>query len=370
MSLTTTQLVKILQLKGIGRKTAHEIYNFTFTFSAANNKELIDIVKSYFESKSTYKILPFTELEMFQAFENGDRIVDESETANVKIISQFDNHFPSSLLSIPDTPILLSFKGDFKKINEKIGVAIIGTREPTIEGFQSGFYFGKHFGRLGFNVVSGLAKGCDTSAHEGCLEAGGYTTGILGHGLQMIYPKENRKLAFEIVESGGVLLSEYLYGTIPRPNFFVERDRLQSGLSSGTIVVQTDIKGGTMHAVNSTLKAGKRLAAIKFKKELISDKIRGNQLLIGSGEAFGLSSTNVDEFVEFLSNTKNWPINEDPFKIYDTKVEPQNQSDVEVSQDRGLIQPQTIFIPSTLPKAKRIKKKKDLPPEIQFPPNE
>jgi DNA processing protein len=117
----------------------------------------------------------------------------------------------------------------------------------------------------------------------------------------MTYPKQNIELAESIFDNGGVLLSEYLYGTGALTNYFVERDRLQSGLSKATIVIQTDEKGGTMHAVNATIKSNKKLAAIKFKgDELLYSKTKGNELLIREGKAFPLSSENLAEFLESL----------------------------------------------------------------------
>lgn len=127
-------------------------------------------------------------------------------------------------------------------MNDLTGVAIIGTRNPTPEGITAGEFLGEYFGSKGFNVVSGLAKGCDTAAHRGCLKGKGFTTAIVAHGLHTVYPKENKGLAVEIIASGGVLMSEYFTGTGSLSNYFIERDRLQAGLSKATIVVQMGLK--------------------------------------------------------------------------------------------------------------------------------
>jgi DNA processing protein len=186
---------------------------------------------------------------------------------------------------------------------ETSGIAIIGTREPSEAGFKAGEYFGEKLGNSGFNIVSGLAIGCDASAHRGALKANGFTTAILAHGMQTIYPKENKRLAEDILNNDGIILTEYIWGTGALPNYFVERDRLQAGLSKGTIVIQTDIQGGTMHAVNATIKSNKPLAAVKYvaNTELNNPKIKGNEMLINEGKAFPLTSKNLDEFVKKIN---------------------------------------------------------------------
>jgi DNA processing protein len=116
----------------------------------------------------------------------------------------------------------------------------------------------------------------------------------------MVYPKENEKLAESIIDSGGVLLSEYFIGEGALADYFVERDRLQAGLSKATIVIQTDIQGSTMYAVNATLNSNKSLAAVQYEPDIYSSEIRGNDMLIKTGKAFPLTSSSVNEFIKCL----------------------------------------------------------------------
>jgi DNA processing protein len=133
----------------------------------------------------------------------------------------------------------------------------------------------------GWCVVSGLAEGCDTEGHEGCLAAGGKTIAALAHGFGRIYPAKNKQLAERILESGGALITEYPPGTPPTRSSFIERDRLQSGLSLGIVVVETDIKGGTMHTVRHARDQGRGIAAISHPPEFVKEaKAQGNQQLI------------------------------------------------------------------------------------------
>ncbi|MCH8275856.1 MAG: DNA-processing protein DprA, partial [Armatimonadetes bacterium] len=138
----------------------------------------------------------------------------------------------------------------------------------------------------GFAIVSGLAHGCDTYGHEGCLEGHGVAVGVLAHGLDRVYPAANRDLAERLLESGGCLVSEYPVGVRPMRAAFAERDRIQSGLSDGVLVIETDVKGGTMHTVRFSRDQGRPLACIDHpEKWLGEEKTMGNQKLIKDGWA-------------------------------------------------------------------------------------
>jgi len=301
MGLKAEHIVKILQLRSLGRKTAFKICEVSKDEFIDNDRDLEEIILGYNANKQGYKLPDYSKNDFIDAFKKGNDLVEKSYGANIKILSFFDNDFPKQLKEIQDCPIILNFKGDYKQLNSLHGIAIIGTREPTPEGVLSGEHFGKYFGEEGFNIISGLALGCDSAAHRGCLKGKGYTTAILAHGLHTIYPKENKKLAEDILSNGGVLLSEYIIGTGALPNYFVERDRLQAGLSNATIVIQTGVKGGTMHAVNATLNSGKFLAVVKYKQDITSDKVKGNEMLIREKKAFPLTSENKKDFLNKLS---------------------------------------------------------------------
>ena len=265
MAIKTPQIVKILQLQGLGRKTAIKFCELSQNEIFDNDNDLQEFLLECID-KNRLSRLPFYTSDDFQrAFDKADEILNKSERGGIEILSRYDEDFPQALITIKDAPLILNFKGNYKALNELVGVAIIGTRNPTPEGIKSGEFFGNYYGKLGLNVVSGLAKGCDASGHRGCLQGGGFTTAIVAHGLHTIYPAENKELAERIVSSGGVLLSEYFIGTSALANYFVERDRLQAGLSQATIVIQTGVKGGTMHAVNATIESKKFLGAVKYK---------------------------------------------------------------------------------------------------------
>jgi DNA processing protein len=218
------------------------------------------------------------------------RVIEKAESQGVQILSSHDSRFPFQVRSIPDPPVVLYVKGEVSAPAHR-ALAVVGTRNPTSFGATAAQRLGSNLGAKGFVVVSGLALGCDTAAHEGCLQSRGITVAVLAHGVDSIYPAKNRKLANSIVDGGGALVSEYAPGTRPRPSYFVERDRLQSALSLGVIVVETDVEGGTMHTAGFALKQQRRLACLVHPpKFAATEKARGNQKLIKESGAFPLEN--------------------------------------------------------------------------------
>ena len=142
-----------------------------------------------------------------------------------------------------------------------------------------------------------------TYAHEGCLEAQGIGVAVLAHGLDMVYPAANRGLAERLLDRGGCLASEYPVGTTPVRSAFAERDRIQSGLSDGVLVIETDVRGGTMHTVRFARDQGRALACIEHPQRYRSeDETRGNRKLIEEGSARPIPDG--DSLTDFLNGLK------------------------------------------------------------------
>jgi DNA processing protein len=301
MKTETIYPLSLLMIKGLGRKTAFSVLK-SFSMPKVNNEN--DFIDHILEIKGKGEIKEFPEFDrsvIISSIEKAKSIIDQSEKEKIKVISYWDSEYPEQLKRTDDPPLILNYKGDIGITRSHIGIAVIGTREPSEAGFLAGEFYGEYLSKLNYNIVSGLAKGCDTSGHKGALKGNGRTTAILAHGLQMIHPEENKGLASQILESGGLILSEYMYGTETSRKFFIHRNRLQSGLSAGTIVVQTDIKGGTMHAVKETIKSSKPLAAVTYiEEDPMFDKIQGNQMLIEKESAFPLNPNNISEFLSLI----------------------------------------------------------------------
>ena len=305
ISKETELIVRLLQLPGFGSRSSEIVASCMVKNKAFDEADIYTYIMNCINNKLIRVKKELSRLDIQYAVDKSNKIIGESLKNNVFIISKFDEDYPFMLRNLignrgEDTsPLILNYKGNLSSIKDRQSIAIIGTRHPTKEGEEAGMYYAKYFAEKGFNIVSGLALGCDTIAHKGALSVNGTTTAILAHGLQMISPKRNEFIAKEILEKGGLLLSEYLFGVPAYNTSFVERDRLQAGLAIATIVIQTGIKGGTMHAVRTTINNNKILAVVNYKEQSVkcNENVAGNELLISRG-SFSLRKAEV--LFEFL----------------------------------------------------------------------
>ena len=305
ISKETELIVRLLQLPGFGSRSSEIVANCMVKNKAFDEADIYTYIMNCINNKLIRVKKELSRLDIQYAVDKSNKIIGGSLKNNVFIISKFDEDYPFMLRNLignrgEDTsPLILNYEGNLSSIKDRQSIAIIGTRHPTKEGEEAGMYYAKYFAEKGFNIVSGLALGCDTIAHKGALSVNGTTTAILAHGLQMISPKRNEFIAKEILEKGGLLLSEYLFGVPAYNTSFVERDRLQAGLAIATIVIQTGIKGGTMHAVRTTINNNKILAVVNYKEQSVkcNENVAGNELLISRG-SFSLRKAEV--LFEFL----------------------------------------------------------------------
>lgn len=287
----------LLGLPKVGRKTVKKIIDSKKANSPISNLdeyvELVGHVSANIASNLSYK-------DIEESLRRVDNILTRSDNEFIKPICFDDQEYPELLRHLgPDAPVVLFVKGDVDILHEEKKVAVIGTRKNSTYGWKAGTHITKQFVENGYVIVSGLAIGCDTIAHKACLESGGKTIAVMAGGLDSIYPKENRGLAEEIVDNG-CLISEYPIGTRSLANYFVERDRIQSGLSKGVVVIETDVKGGTMHTVKFGMDQGRPVACIKYRNDIVSQSNAGNRMLISRGSAFSLESDNIESYLEKL----------------------------------------------------------------------
>jgi DNA processing protein len=167
---------------------------------------------------------------------------------------------PALLADLPDAPERLFVRGEPETLRLPC-LAIVGSRNPTQGGRDNAYRFARHLARTGFCIVSGLAEGIDAAAHEGALDAGGCTIAVLGHGPEQVYPASNRKLAERIAESGAIV-TEYPPGTPPRRFHFPARNRIISGLSLGTLVVEAARRSGSLITARLAGDQGREVFAI------------------------------------------------------------------------------------------------------------
>lgn len=189
-------------------------------------------------------------------------------------------HFPKSLLDVPDHPALIYVQGQIKPQDQR-AIAIVGTRHASIYGSEMAAQISYDLASQGFTVISGLARGVDTAAHQGALK-GGRTLAVIGSGLADIYPEENRPLARAIAEKGA-LISEFQMATPPDRQNFPQRNRIVSGMSLATLLIEAPIRSGAMITMDKAYAQKRPLFALPGRAD--NENFRGNHELIKSGKA-------------------------------------------------------------------------------------
>ncbi len=198
--------------------------------------------------------------------------------ACIKIVTFLSPEYPKALLGIPDHPPYLSLKGALN--GEDSAIAIVGSRRASSYGLNTAEKFAHELSAHHVTIVSGMARGIDTAAHRGALKAGGRTIGVLGCGIDMIYPAENRLLFTEIAERGA-LISEFPMGTEPRPENFPRRNRIISGISRGVLVVEAAENSGSLITAQYALDQGREVFAVPGN--ISHSNSRGTNRLIKQG---------------------------------------------------------------------------------------
>ncbi len=164
--------------------------------------------------------------------------------AGGSVIAFEDEEYPERLREIYDPPAVLWLRGSVELLS-RAGIAVVGTRQPSPYGAGMAELLSRDLANRRLTIFSGMARGVDTAAHKGAIDAGGKTVAVWGTGIDVVYPKENKKLAESIVASGGTIVSEYPLGTFPAPQNFPVRNRILSGMSIGVLVIEAGEYSGT-----------------------------------------------------------------------------------------------------------------------------
>lgn len=199
---------------------------------------------------------------------------------NIQIIGFDDIRYPIKLKFIDNRPKVLFVKGDISNINKE-SVAIVGSRNASNYGIKNAKYFSEGLSKKGLVIISGLAKGIDSIAHKSVLASGGITYAILAHGLDSVYPKVNLDLFKDIIKNGGAVISEYVIGVKPQPKYFVQRNRIISGLSNAVIVVEAKERSGALITAEYAIEQGREVWAIPGN--IFNDNAKGTNNLIKDG---------------------------------------------------------------------------------------
>ena len=227
-------------------------------------------------------------------FREFDEIFSRAERSEIKLVCISDKDYPENLKRIFDTPVLLYYKGKLSE-TDKYSLSIVGTRNPTEYGKYNCEKFTDELSGLNIPIVSGFARGIDTIVHKTCIKNKRLNYAVFGCGADVIYPYENKRLYSEVIECGAVI-SEFPLGAKPDKVNFPRRNRIISGISVGTIVVESGIKGGALLTAEIAVDQDREVFA--FPGNISSKQSEGTNELIKRGQAKLI--TNIDDILNEL----------------------------------------------------------------------
>ncbi|MBM3162097.1 MAG: DNA-protecting protein DprA [Chlorobi bacterium] len=220
--------------------------------------------------------------------------MEQAEQVGARLVTIFDPLYPDLLRQIYDPPPCLFVRGTFSR-PEPPSLAVVGTRKATLYGKKAASGFSEALALRGFEIVSGLAYGIDQAAHEAALRAGGRTIAVLASGIDNIYTDPRGKLWPKIIEQGAIVSEEW-FGTEPLPGKFPKRNRIISGMTLGTLIVESDLQGGSLITASFALEQNREVFAVPGN--IYSASSRGTNRLIQSGQAKAVTGT--DDIIEEL----------------------------------------------------------------------
>jgi DNA processing protein len=197
-----------------------------------------------------------------EAHEKAEREIEEVRKLGGDILILDDGVYPSLLREIYDPPIVLYVTGEWSECLDQPCIAIVGSRRCSTYGQNSALMLARELAQRGVTIISGLARGIDAMAHRGALEAGGRTVAVMGTGLDEIYPRDHRKLAQQILDGGGALVSQFPLGTPPVSENFPYRNRVISGLSLGVLVVEAAENSGSLITARLAMEQNREVFAV------------------------------------------------------------------------------------------------------------
>lgn len=274
-------LLLLLSVDGIG---PGKIRNLLARFKKVNkiiSASYSDLIKADGISKELASRIQKANSHRSEIENNLEKDLLRLEKINGKIVTVWDEEFPTILKKIYDPPLILYVKGHFDE-KDNYSIAIVGTRQPTGYGKIQAEKITEELVSQNITIVSGMARGVDSISHRTALKNNGRTIAVIGSGLDVIYPPENKKLFDEISEQG-LILSEFNLGTKPDAPNFPKRNRIIAGLTLGTVIIETGITGGAMQTARLALDQNREVFAIPGN--LGVRQAEGNNLLIQRGEA-------------------------------------------------------------------------------------
>lgn len=288
LSKQTTDLIHVNLIQGIGQKTVlflMEIFGSAEKILNATPQELEKI-----DGLSPKARNSLTQKNLGCPLEHELALIDEF---GCHVITYYDDGYPSLLKQIDTPPLLLYVRGELKP-EDAVSIALVGSRQAKDYGRRVSYQLSYQLAKLGLTITSGFAKGIDTCAHRGALDANGRTIAVMGNGLSIVYPAGNSNLVERIIESGA-LISEFPMGMKPRAENFPIRNRIISGLTFGTVVVEASNRSGALITARLASEQGREVFAVPG--QIFSELSTGTHKLIDAGAK--LINT-VDDLLEAL----------------------------------------------------------------------
>ncbi|PWA13589.1 DNA-protecting protein DprA [Pueribacillus theae] len=284
------RLLHIYSCRGMGLKTIDKMFAHDPTFKEVYNMSKNDL-KFYYQMNEKQADVFHQDL---------NKSIDElfrTEHGSFQFITRLDKEYPHQLRHIFDPPWILFYKGDLSLLHKEKSLAVVGTRYPTKQALPIMKQILYPLIRNDWCIVSGLAYGIDALSHQLALNENGSTIAVLGSGLQSIYPKEHKKLA-ETIANNGLLLSEFLPLQPPAKWQFPLRNRIISGLTRGTLVVEAKEKSGSLITADQALEQGREVFAIPGS--VLNPNSKGTNNLIQQGAKMVLCSQDIENelFIE------------------------------------------------------------------------
>ena len=262
------------------------------SLSEFSRKQKLELLQQFSDPTTLYQCKDYTKipnLTQAQLEQLQDKDLQPAKTLHnicqrkdIGILTLADENYPARLRNINEPPILLFYKGVIPNFEKMPAIGVVGTRKATGYGLGVARDFGKQLACCGGLVVSGGAAGIDSAALWGALDSQGQAVAVLGCGVDVTYPRTNRKLFMDIQERG-CLLSEYLPGTQPKPWQFPERNRIISGLSNGVLVIEAPAKSGALITAREALEQGRDVYAVPANIDMPT--CEGSNALLGDGAA-------------------------------------------------------------------------------------
>ena len=269
----TPYWLALARVDGLGVRGAHKLIEYLGSPLAVYHASLTELEACGLPARIAQAI--FAQVGLKEA----EREIDAAEKADYRLVTYGSESYPRLLREIGDPPLVLYVRGDVNVVSQH-AVAIVGTRRPTAYGSSVAHRLACDLAQRQLVIVSGLARGIDSAAHRGALEAKGKTVAVLGSGVDVIYPRENKRLAEQVVESGA-LISEFPLGTAPTPENFPIRNRIISGLALGVVIVEAAEYSGSL--ITARLASEQNREVYGVPGNITSAQSFGPNLLIKQG---------------------------------------------------------------------------------------